>query len=176
MRSNGWNRRSFLTLAGGGLAAGCLPIGGGAGGLPLPDGTRVVLVRHMDRSNGNLSALGIQRAALLPEAIADIPLDEIYTHDLRRNVDSTRPLAEARGMEMTLIDSTTVTDTLPGLAAGRSVIWVGNQGNLRGLWDTFELPGSPLQDYGVIAIIEPGRNGRARVTLREFGPRPLPTE
>jgi len=176
----GFTRRAALAL---GLVAGltaCMPFGLGGGGdagtaSTLPEGTRIVLVRHMDRDDGNLNLMGIRRAEQLVEAIADVPLDAIFTHELPRNMDSARPLAEARDIEMTLIDPDTVPDTLPGLAAGRSVIWVGNTGNLGRLWDTFGLDGEATPvTYGQLAIIEAGAGGVLTVETRSFGPPPAP--
>ncbi|AHM02942.1 hypothetical protein roselon_00501 [Roseibacterium elongatum DSM 19469] len=173
----GVTRRAALApglAAAAGMAA-CTPIGGAGTGIAsdLPEGSRIVLVRHMDRDNGTLNAMGLQRAQDLVAAIADIPLDDIYTHDLRRNVDSARPLAQARAIEMTLIDLDRAPGSLPGLAAGRSIIWVGNRGNLAEIWNVLSLPGAPPRlGYGDIAVVEAAPARRLTVERRRFGPRP----
>jgi hypothetical protein len=140
----------------------------------LPEGTRLLIVRHFDRDGEDLSREGHARAALLPAVIADIPLDAIYTRQIGRNVDSTRPLARARGMEMQMLSGLGPDGTLPDqvidAASGRSVIWVGNRDNLREIWEVLALPGEPPLTYGEVFVVEPGRNGRARVTERRMVP------
>ena len=130
----------------------------------LPEGTRLLIVRHFDRDGEDLSREGRARAALLPSVIADIPLDGI----------STRPLARARGMEMQMLSGLGPDGTLPDqvidAASGRSVIWVGNRDNLREIWEVLALPGEPPLTYGEVFVVEPGRNGRARVTERRMVP------
>jgi hypothetical protein len=166
-------RRAGLALTAAAALSACMPFGRGGGtASDLPEGTRIVLVRHMDRDGGNLNLMGIRRAEALVEAISDVPLDAIYTHDLERNLDSTRPLSRTRRIEMTLIDPDAVPDTLPGLAAGRSVIWVGNTGNLGRIWEALSLPGEAPVTYGRIAIVEAGPGGRLHVEHRTFGPPP----
>lgn len=136
------------------------------GPIPLAPGTRIVVVRHMDRFEGDLSELGRARAAALPGAIADIPLDAIYTNNIPRNIDSTVPLAEARGIDYETLPGPRIHTLLPEIAAGQSVIWIGNSDNLVAIWDAFGLPGDPPTTYGDIAVITPGADGRAVAARR----------
>ncbi|MEZ5767882.1 MAG: histidine phosphatase family protein [Paracoccaceae bacterium] len=55
------------------------------------------MLRHADRFGAQLSAAGRARAARLPEALADLPIDAIYTTPRQRNIDTATPLARARG-------------------------------------------------------------------------------
>lgn len=165
-------RRTVLAALGSGAAlagcAGVLPAGDDLPTRPiaLAPGTRILIVRHFDRDGEDLSDLGRARAAELPDVIADIPLDAIYTRVLGRNQDSARPLAEARGMEMQMLNPATVHERLLPLAEGRSVIWIGNRDNLRALWRQLGLRDEPPFTYGEVAIVTPGLTGRARVTRR----------
>ncbi len=137
----------------------------------LPPGTRLVIVRHFDRDDENLNADGRARAMALPGVIADIPLDAIFTRHVQRNQDSTRPLAEQRGLEMQLFSHPVgVWNEVITQAAGRSVIWVGNSNNIVPMWDTLGLPGEPPVTYGELVVVEPGLNGRNRVTDRRIVP------
>lgn len=130
-----------------------------------PD-TRVVIVRHMDRTGEDLNVIGISRAEALPDAIADIPLDAIYAAGIPRNMASASPLAEARGLEAQSMFAPTIHEELPALAAGRSVIWIGNSTNLNAIWESWSLPGEPPTTYGDIAVVETDAAGRVSVTRR----------
>ncbi|NKX44704.1 histidine phosphatase family protein [Roseicyclus persicicus] len=140
----------------------------------LPPGTRLLLLRHFDRDGAHLGAAGLARAAALPGVIADLPLQALYTRPIGRNQDSARPLAEARGLEMQLLGTASgddgVAPQLLDLAAGRSVIWIGNTTNLRAIWELLGLPGPAPTGYGELVVVEPGPDGRARVTDRRTVP------
>lgn len=79
----------------------------------LEQATRIVLIRHGEtawnretRIQGHtdipLSALGLAQAGRLAEALADEPLDAIYSSDLSRARQTAEALARTRGLEVHL--------------------------------------------------------------------------
>lgn len=159
-------RRGFLILAGASSLTGCGAFGIGGEASTLAPNSRIVIVRHMDRTGEPLNETGIARAAALPAAIADIPLDDIYAAGIPRNMDSAAPLAAARGLETQSMFAPNIHIDLPPLAAGRSVIWIGNSNNLNTIWEAWSLPGEAPTTYGDIAVVETDAAGRVTVTLR----------
>ena len=141
--------------------------------VPVPQGTLIV-VRHSDRDDGvlRLNDMGHARAALLPEALSDLPLDAIYLPDLTRNIETAEPLSAASGLPMRFL---TVDDDLPlalaTLAEGKTVIWIGNSDNIRPLWARLALPGEPPVTYGEIAVLTGDGETWSR-TDRFHGPAP----
>jgi Fructose-2,6-bisphosphatase len=129
-------------------------------------------MRHTDRSppENDLNPTGIARAAALPAALADLPIDAIYISDFRRNRDSAAPLAAARGLTPEVLATD---DSLPyqlaALSQGRTVVWIGNSFNLEPLWEALALPDPPPTTYGEIAIVT-ATEGAAEVARRRFEP------
>lgn len=75
--------------------------------------TTFLLIRHgltdavgrvmAGRSSGvHLNAIGQQQAASLPARLADAPLHAIYSSPLERTLETARPLAAARGLEVNI--------------------------------------------------------------------------
>jgi broad specificity phosphatase PhoE len=73
--------------------------------------TRIVLVRHgatewnetkraQGQANPPLTPLGRAQAQSVVEALARVEIDAVYSSDLDRAVDTARPLAEERGLEV----------------------------------------------------------------------------
>lgn len=158
-------RRGMLSAAGAALFVG----GCAAPVVTRPAETTFILLRHADRSGEELSAKGRARAAALVGALDDIAIDAIYSPSLTRNVDTARPLATARNLEIRHIPMTGVGTQLMRAHPKGTVVWVGNKGNLRGLWAELALPGAPPLDYGDLFIARPGAAGFT-VTRRRFGP------
>lgn len=161
-------RRFFLALA---LSAIALPA-------LAQDGVRIIVLRHADREPRvlELNATGIARAAALPAAVADQPLDAIFVSDRKRNIDSAVPLARQRGLEIRIIEDEFLEN---GILAAEIVkrqptgtsMWIGNTDNLQDLWDEMEARGSPPLRYGEISIVEFRNNAWRLIERRRFGPR-----
>ncbi len=169
------SRRLFLTgsLAGSfvGLAA-CgdtsLP-GGKPRQIRLAPGTTLIMVRHVDRKDENLSAKGLARAKALPAALDGIPLDVIYSPGIQRNLDTAKPLAAARDMAITRIPQERPAPIIAARSPGQSVIWIGNKGNLKSIWADLRLPDEPPLEYGDLFIIRADANGQLSVERRRWG-------
>lgn len=87
--------------------------------LALPDrreATRVILVRHAEteqsargrcygRLDVRLSLRGLRQAQALADALAGLPLAAVYSSPLIRALDTARPLAAARGVDVSLLEA-----------------------------------------------------------------------
>lgn len=161
------HRRAALLVLAGGLAA-CAPTTG-SGKVPMPSGTRLIVLRHADRVGEDLTPEGEARARALVGALEGIPIDAIYSPGIKRNLDTAAPLAAARGLTVERIPAENPAATLMARGAGRSIVWIGNKGNLQAIWDALDAPGPPPLEYGDLHIVEPGRPGPPGVTRRRFG-------
>ncbi|MBV2358521.1 histidine phosphatase family protein [Thalassococcus sp. CAU 1522] len=158
------DRRLFLL---GALAlAGCAS----SGPATLRPNTTLYILRHGDRDGENLSDRGRARARALVGALADDPVDAIHSPGIQRNLDTAAPLAAARGLTVQRRPQENPGTRLAAEAAGRSVVWVGNKGNLQAIWDTLSLPGDPPLDYGQLFVVRSGSDGAVTVERRFFGP------
>lgn len=86
--------------------------------LALPDrreATRVIFVRHAEteqsargrcygRLDVRLSLRGLRQAQALADALAGLPLAAVYSSPLIRALDTARPLAAARGVDVSLLE------------------------------------------------------------------------
>ena len=159
------HRRSFL-LGAMALAA-CAP----AGPVRLAPNSTLILTRHGDRSGAEslLNERGEARARALVAALEGLPLDAILSPGLQRNLDTAAPLSAARGLPVQRIPQEAPTAALARAARGRNVIWVGNKGNLREIWETLTLPGAPPLEYGDLAIVRTDAAGRIEIERRRYG-------
>ncbi|MEJ2017349.1 MAG: hypothetical protein P8X51_03350, partial [Maritimibacter sp.] len=66
------NRRHFLAISSAAALTGCASM--------RPEGLygRLIVLRHADRTFSPLNEAGVARAAMLPEALADLPIDAIW--------------------------------------------------------------------------------------------------
>ncbi|MEL7215175.1 MAG: histidine phosphatase family protein [Pseudomonadota bacterium] len=137
--------------------------------VPAPQSGTLILVRHADRNRGEaeLNALGRARAVALRDALADVPVDAIFMTEFKRNADTARPLARARGLQPQVLppDENLSTKLVTAAAGGSSVIWIGNVGNLVDLWEALGLGGAAPTTYGQIAVLT-AREGAWTVTWR----------
>lgn len=136
----------------------------------LAPGSRLILLRHADRDGSDLSARGRARAAALPAALEGLPLDAIYSPGLQRNLDTAAPLAAARNLPVTRLPGERPAQALLQRGAGKSVLWVGNKGNLRSIWQDLGLTGAPPLDYGDLFIITALPGSAVRIERRHWGP------
>lgn len=161
------DRRVFLSLAGATALAGCAT---GARSATLAPGTTLIILRHADRVNEDLTDVGRQRAAALVTALEGTHIDAIYAPGIKRNLDTARPLAEARGLPVESVGASSPVPALFTKGAGRTVVWVGNKGNLADIWEALGAPGAPPVEYGDLFFVTPGRLGGVRVDRRHHGP------
>ncbi|MDJ0823838.1 MAG: histidine phosphatase family protein [Paracoccaceae bacterium] len=161
------NRRFFL------ISAAALPLAACATApattsrpLALAPNSTLIVVRHADRTGEDLSALGRRRAQALVQALEGMPLDAIYSPTIQRNVDTAAPLSQARGLP---IERQIQENPVPGLVrdgAGRTVIWVGNKGNIATIWEKLALTGPAPLEYGDLFIVQSDASGAVTIDRR----------
>lgn len=149
-----------------------LPLTGctGGAGTQVPPGTTLIILRHADRTGEDLNARGLERARALVGALQGVPIDQIFSPGLTRNLDTAAPLAADRGLTVTRIPPVNAAPRLMAQGAGQTVVWIGNKGNLNEIWADLGAPGDPPLNYGDLFFVTRGPTGRPRVARRRFGP------
>lgn len=145
-----------------------------------PEGTEttLVLTRHGDRDKlaKNLNEKGQQRALALVKAMKNLEVGAIFVPKVKRNIDTATPLANKLGIEPVLFDRTPtlvkdVTRTLLTEYAGKRVLWVGNQDNLKGIYSLLGGEGRPPVEYGDLYIMTIKDKGDPDTIKRTYGPK-----
>ncbi len=147
-------RRNFLAFGMAVVVVGCAPRTG-----RLAAGTRLILIRHADRAGDFLNSDGLARAQAMVGALEGTEIDFIYSPDIARNLETARPLSQARALPVTIIPSEFLLDRLATQAAGRTAIWIGNKGNLISTFEALGAAGPPPVNYGDMVILEPAPLG-----------------
>jgi len=159
-------RRTFLTLS----AAAALTACASDSHVPVPANTTLIILRHADRDGEDLSAKGIERAEALVAVLKGTHIDAIYSPGIQRNLDTAAPLAKARGITIQRIPAENPAAKIMAEGAGKTVVWVGNKGNLNSIWDALHAPGEPPLNYGDLFTVTRARIGSPLVTRARFGP------
>jgi len=136
--------------------------------------TTIILTRHADRDPlaTELNDKGRLRAQALVEAVADMSITAIYSPDLKRNLDTARPLAEYLDIEVQIIGASKyeVTKTILRKHPGEVVIWIGNGGNLTEIYAFLGGEGAPPTVYGDLYIMKIKDGGNPEVIKKRYGP------
>jgi hypothetical protein len=141
--------------------------------------TTVVLIRHgdIDDQSEVLNARGQERALALVGAVKDMRITAIYSPDVRRNLDTVRPLAKQRNIEITLtpvvslLVAKEISQEIVTKHAGGTVLWVGNRsGNLQAVYQHLGGTGPGPVEYGDLYIMTIPDQGEAKVVKKRFGP------
>ena len=111
---------------------------------------------------------GIARAQALVGALEGIEIDHIFSLSLPRNLDTAKPLSEARGLPVEKITSLKPARVLMERGGGKTIVWVGNKWNLKSIWTDLAAPGVAPLEYGDLFIVTPGpKVERRRVEIPE---------
>ena len=136
--------------------------------------TTIILTRHADRDPlaTELNDKGRLRAQALVEAVADMNITAIYSPDLKRNLDTARPLAERLGIEVQILGASKyeVTKIILTKHPGEVVIWIGNGGNLTEIYAFLGGEGAPPTVYGDLYIMKIKDSGNPEVIKKRYGP------
>lgn len=160
------DRRIFLAGAGALWLAGCAGPGPQA---RLAPGTTLYVVRHGEKDGDALTKAGVARAEALALALAEAPIDRIYSTSYARNRATAAPVAAVQDLEIeTVPDSRIAARILPG-NEGRALLWVGNKGNIAPLWEALSLTGPAPLNYGDLAVVRADASGVVTVEMRRFG-------
>lgn len=160
-------RREFLAVSSATALVSCAPA---PGDLVLAPKSTLIVTRHGDRDGDDLSDKGRQRARDLVDAVAAFDIAGIYSPGIQRNLDTAAPLAEARGLPITRRPQEAPTAALVDEGAGKTLIWIGNSGNITRIWEDLRLSGPAPVEYGDLFIIRSDATGAARVERRRYGP------
>lgn len=163
-----FRRQMFLGLVVLGAVAACSP----TSEVAVPDGTKLVILRHADRDEGQLNAKGRARAEALVPALDGIALDAIYAPDIQRNIDTAEPLAAARGLEINLINRFDAAEGFLRVVAAandETIVWVGNKDNLTPIWEALGLAQPAPLEYGDLFIVDKTGTGAPVVTRLRYG-------
>jgi hypothetical protein len=141
--------------------------------------TTVILIRHgdIDEHSEVLNAKGTERAKALVEAVRDMRITAIYSPDVRRNLDTVRPLARHRNIEITLtpvislLVAKEISQEIVTKHAGGVVLWAGNRsGNLQAVYQHLGGTGTGPVEYGDLYIMTIPDQGEVKVIKKRFGP------
>ena len=135
----------------------------------FPEDTQLIVLRHADRFGEDLNARGIARANALPAALEGVPIDAIYSPGIQRNLDTAAPLAAARGLEVIRIPADGAARRLMSENAGKSVVWIGNKGNIAEIWEALGAPEPAPLNYGDLVLLRRGPLGAVTATRQTFG-------
>ena len=160
-----------------GLLISAMLVAGCSSRVLSPEGTTttVVLIRHAERTTitKELTEAGRARAAALPAAVADLDIVAIYSPNLSRNIDTVKPLAAERKLEIILVDAkpdvVEVTQRLLMEHPGKTVLWVGNTTNLDRIYPDLGGIGEPPIEYGDLYILHVPDQGDTEVIMKHFG-------
>jgi hypothetical protein len=96
----------------------------------------------------------------------------IYSPDLKRNLDTAQPLANHLGIKVEVLgpNENQVTTAILTRHPGEVVIWIGNSGNLKGIYSLLGGEGAPPIAYGDLYIVEVKDSGNPVVTKKRYGP------
>ena len=159
-------RRQFLTGLGLVCLMACTPR---TQSVTLPPGTTLIVVRHGEKDGDALTSAGVARAEALASALGETPIDRIYSTSYRRNIATAEPLAEAQGLSIETVPDFDVTPKILAGNAGRTILWVGNKGNIAPMWDVLGLTGDAPLAYGDLAFVRADGTGRISVAMTRFG-------
>ena len=139
--------------------------------------TTVILIRHAEKdAKSNLSPEGHARARALVEAVGHMNVQEIYSPNLVRNIDTVKPLAKHAGVDITLTPKISLPmvgkycKEILTVHAGKVVLWVGNvSGNLQSIYHKLGGKGTGPIEYRQLFILTVPDKGPTRVEKTTFG-------
>ncbi|WP_049645595.1 histidine phosphatase family protein [Candidatus Rhodobacter oscarellae] len=140
------------------------------GQVSVPPETTLIILRHADRVGEDLTEQGIARAEALVAALEGVPIDAIYAPGIKRNLETAVPLARARGLTVQRIPAENPAAQLMASGAGKTIVWIGNKGNLQSIWDAISAPEPPPLNYGDLFFVTRARVGSPLVERRRVEP------
>ncbi|KMW59303.1 hypothetical protein AIOL_004285 [Candidatus Rhodobacter oscarellae] len=138
--------------------------------MSVPPETTLIILRHADRVGEDLTEQGIARAEALVAALEGVPIDAIYAPGIKRNLETAVPLARARGLTVQRIPAENPAAQLMASGAGKTIVWIGNKGNLQSIWDAISAPEPPPLNYGDLFFVTRARVGSPLVERRRVEP------
>lgn len=134
----------------------------------MPASTRLILLRHAERAGLDLNKQGHARSELLIRALADVHIDAIYSPRLQRNLDTVAPLAASRDLTVRHLPTDNLAARLMADGAGKTIVWVGNKGNIASIWQSLDMAGPAPLAHDDLHFLHSTRFGHPKVTQRPF--------
>ena len=139
--------------------------------------TTLILIRHADRNDmGRLTPEGLERARALVDAVGHKGVTAIYSPNIKRNLDTVKPLADHLGIDITLTPKVSlfavnkIVNEILNKHAGGMVLWVGNvSGNLQAIYRKLGGRGKGPLEYGDLFIMTIPDRGPVNVMKSRFG-------
>ncbi len=172
------------------IAIAAAPAGAGApnAGSPEPGGPprAVLVVRHAEKETGSpdpaLDAAGRERAAALARALADVPLDAVYSTPFRRTLETAQAVLDARDGRAERIETPyggdveafarALAERLLRERPGGTALVVGHSNTvpatLRAL-GVRDVPELDERDYDDLFVVLFGADGAARLLHLHYG-------
>jgi len=157
----------------------CFPIGCISSNIHSKSGTTTTLIlfRHADRDDmGRLTPKGHERARALVDTVGHKGVTAIYSPNLKRNLDTVKPLADHLGIDITLTPKVSlfvvnkIVNEILNKHSGGVVSWVGNvSGNLQVIFRKLGGRGKGPLEYGDLFIMTIPDRGPVNVTKSRFG-------
>ncbi len=140
--------------------------------------TTVILIRHADRNEQSfLTPKGERRAKALVESVKSMDISVIYSPNLKRNLDTVKPLADYLGIDITLAPKTSlfsvdkIAKEILDKHAGKEILWVGNvSGNLQAMYHRLGGKGRGPLEYGEISVLTIPDKGEVVESNLRFDP------
>lgn len=141
--------------------------------------TTVILTRHADRDHDAevLNARGQERAQALIAAVRDYRVTAIYSPNVRRNLDTVRPLAQHLGIDITptpavsLFAAEAIVEEILTRHAGGVVVYAGNaSGNIQAVYRHLGGTGAAPVEYGDLFVMTIPDQGPATIVRKRYGP------
>ena len=111
---------------------------------------------------------GHARSELLIRALADVHIDAIYSPRLQRNLDTVAPLAASRDLTVRHLPTDNLAARLMADGAGKTIVWVGNKGNIASIWQSLDMVGPAPLAHDDLHFLHSTRFGHPKVTQRPF--------
>lgn len=145
--------------------------------------TIIYVVRHAEKAiddpdprDPGLSPLGLARREALGRTLADVPLRAVYATEYRRTRETVQPLAEGRGMAVTVAparDAAGLAKTILESHRGETVLVAGHSNTVPAILRALgaaEAPDLAESDYDDLFIATVSSDGRAALLRLHYGP------
>lgn len=141
------------------------------------DEAYVILARHAEKLEGDdpgLTSAGVERARSLEHALSPWRIEAVYVSQFRRTRDTGAPLAEASGLESSVVDAGDVAGLAEKILAERrgAVVVVGHSNTVPALIRALGVetaPSIPEDRYDDLFVVRLEPDGGARLLHFKYG-------
>ena len=116
-------------------------------------GGTLFAVHQAEENDGALSDAGLARAQALADALEGAELDGVFTPGIQPSIDTARPLADAKELEIQVIPAVEIARTMFSRQPGGTLVWIADEENLVTLWEEIGAGGEPPLNPGEMFIV-----------------------